>query len=90
LKGAFPPIKGSKIVLDDNPEIMLGIIMNGYDAQQGYGIMPPIGKNNNLTPEQLTSIMNFEKTSWGNNARKVTIDEVKKLLDVIKTPPTVK
>jgi cytochrome c oxidase cbb3-type subunit 2 len=90
LKGAFPPIKGSKIVLDDNPEIMLGIIMNGYDAQQGYGIMPPIGKNNNLTPEELTSIMNFEKTSWGNNARKVTIDEVKKLLDVINTPPTVK
>jgi cytochrome c oxidase cbb3-type subunit 2 len=49
LKGTFPPIKGSKIVLDDNPEIMLGIIMNGYSTQQGYGIMPPIGKNNNLT-----------------------------------------
>jgi cytochrome c oxidase cbb3-type subunit II len=90
LKGAFPPIKGSKIVLDDNPEIMVGIIMQGYNTSQGYGIMPPIGTTNGLKPEEVTAIMNYEKTSWGNNAKTVTVDQVKKILDVVKTKATAK
>lgn len=86
LKGAFPPLKGSKIVLDDNPEQMITIIMTGYSGRisEGFGPMPPIGTNNNLTPEEITAIMNHEKTSWGNNARKVTVEEVKKTIDFIK------
>ncbi|MBD3750769.1 MAG: cytochrome c [Sphingobacteriales bacterium] len=84
LKGAFPPLKGSKIVLDDNPEIMVGIIMKGYDAREEYGVMPAVGTNANLTAEQVAAIMNHEKSSWGNNARKVTADEVKKIMDSLK------
>lgn len=89
LKGAFPPLKGSKIVLDDNAETMVNIIMNGYDARAEYGVMPAVGTNNKLTPAEIAAIMNHERTSWGNNARKVTADEVKKLMDVVKTPKTV-
>lgn len=81
LMGAFPPLKGSKIVLDDNPEVMLNVIMNGYNAEDGYGEMPAIGRNNNLSPEEIAAIMNHERTSWGNNARKVTAEEVKELID---------
>lgn len=86
LKGAFPPLKGSKVVLDDNPELMVTIIMTGYSGRlsEGFGPMPPIGTNNTLTPEEITAIMNHEKTSWGNNARTVTVDEVKKIIDFIK------
>ena len=80
LKGAFPPIRGSKVVLDDNPEVMLDIIMNGYDAQDQFGAMPAVGKNNNLKPAEIAAIMNHERTSWGNNSRKVTVAEVEKLL----------
>jgi cytochrome c oxidase cbb3-type subunit 2 len=29
--------------------------------------------------------MNHEKTSWGNNAKKVTVDEVKQLMEAVKT-----
>ncbi|HEX6915900.1 MAG TPA: cbb3-type cytochrome c oxidase subunit II [Chitinophagaceae bacterium] len=87
LPGAFPPLKGSKVVLDDNPELMLSIILNGYNsrASQGFPSMPPIGTNNNLTPEEITAIMNHEKTSWGNNARKVTAEEISKLFNVIQS-----
>jgi cytochrome c oxidase cbb3-type subunit 2 len=46
--------------------------------------MPPVGTNNNLTPEEVAAIMNHEKSSWGNNARKVTVEEIKKLMDFIK------
>lgn len=87
LKGAFPPLKGSKIVLDDNSETMVDVIMNGYDAQDDFGVMPPIGTSSNLTPEEVAAIMNHEKTSWGNNAKKVTPEEVKKLMDFVKSKP---
>ena len=86
LVGAFPPLKGSKIVLDDNPEIFVDIIMNGYTAREkeGYPAMPPIGTTSNLTAEEVTAIMNHEKTSWGNNAKKVTVDQIKELMDAVK------
>lgn len=87
LKGAFPALKGSKIVLDDNPELMVDIIMNGYNgrASEGFGEMPAVGKNNRLKPAEIAAIMNHERTSWGNNAKKVTTAEVKKLIDFLST-----
>ncbi len=86
LPGAFPPLKGSKIVLDDNPEMMVNIIMNGYSGREseGFGPMPAIGTTNNLSAEEISAIMNHERTSWGNNSRKVTPDEIKKLMDAVK------
>ncbi|RFM26468.1 cytochrome c [Deminuibacter soli] len=86
LKGAFPPLKGSKVVLNNDPELMVNIIMNGYTGrmQEGYGAMPPVGTNNNLDAEEIAAIMNHEKTSWGNDAKKVTPDDVKKLMALVK------
>ena len=84
LPGAFPPLKGSPIVLDDNPELMVDIIMNGYDARPNYGVMAAVGTNANLTPEDVAAIMNHEKTSWGNNVKKVTPDEIKKIMEFMK------
>lgn len=84
LKGAFPPLKGSKIVLDENPEIMLNIIMKGYNAREEYGVMPAVGTNNKLKPEEIVAIMNHERRSWGNNSRKVSVDEIKKLISELK------
>ena len=84
LPGAFPPLKGSAIVLDENPERMVDIIMNGYDAQPNYGVMAAVGTNANLTPEEVAAIMNHEKTSWGNNVKKVTPDEIKKIMEFVK------
>jgi cytochrome c oxidase cbb3-type subunit 2 len=87
LKGAFPPLKGSKVVLDDNnPAMMVNIIMNGYTGRmtEGYGAMPPVGTNSELTPEQVTAIMNHEKSSWGNNAKKVELDMIKKFIGDLK------
>jgi cytochrome c oxidase cbb3-type subunit II len=84
LKGAFPPLKGSKVVLDDNPELMVNIIMNGYNAREEYAVMPAVGTNNKLKPEEVAAIMNHERSSWGNNSRKVTAEEVKKLMETVK------
>lgn len=85
LKGAFPPLKGSPIVLGDNLELYVNIIMQGYDSRPEYAVMNAVGTDNNLTAEEVTAIINHEKTSWGNNAKTVTTEEVKKIMDFIKT-----
>ncbi|MEO6520265.1 MAG: c-type cytochrome [Mucilaginibacter sp.] len=92
LKGAFPPLKGSPVVLDKNPKVQLTIIMKGYNgrASEGYGIMPAVGTNNNLKPEEILAIINHERSSWGNNSRKITLLELKELYNQVKTGPIAK
>lgn len=86
LKGAFPPLKGSKIVLNDDPELMVDIIMNGYTGrmQEGFGEMPAVGTLNKLTAGEVAAIMNHERSSWGNNSRKVTEEQVKAIMEKVK------
>jgi len=86
LAGAFPPLKGSKVVTDDNPELMVNIIMNGYTGREkeGFGPMPAVGTMNNLTANEISAIMNHERSSWGNNSKQVTTEEVQKLMDAVK------
>ncbi len=84
LKGAFPPLKGSEIVLDEDPTRMVDVIMNGYDAQEAFAVMPAVGKRNGLKPEELAAIMNHERTSWGNAGRKVSVEEVRKIMDFLE------
>lgn len=84
LPGAFPPLKGSSIVTGDNLELYVDIIMNGYDARPEYGIMAGVGTNANLSPAEVAAIINHERTTWGNNAKKVTEEEIKKIMDFVK------
>uniref|UniRef100_UPI0037445B25 c-type cytochrome n=1 Tax=Flavihumibacter profundi TaxID=2716883 RepID=UPI0037445B25 len=84
LPGAFPPLKGSPVVNGDNLELYVGIIMNGYDARADYGVMPPVGTNANLNAAEIAAIMNHERSAWGNNAKKVTEEEIKKIMDFVK------
>lgn len=84
LKGAFPSLKGSPIVLGDDLELFVNIIMFGYDARPEYATMNAVGTDKNLTAEEVAAIINHEKTSWGNNAKTVTPEEVKKIMDFIK------
>ncbi|MBF9254148.1 cytochrome c [Pontibacter sp. 172403-2] len=84
LKGAFPPLKGSPVVTDDNPELLINIVMNGYDPRPEYATMPAVGANSNLSAAEVAAIINHERTSWGNNARKVPVAEVQKIIDMLK------
>lgn len=83
LKGAFPSLKGSNIVTGTDIELFVTVIMKGYDAREEFAVMPAVGKNNNLTPDEITAIINHERSSWGNNAPAVSVDEVKKIMDFL-------
>lgn len=84
LPGAFPPLKGSSIVNGDNLELYVDIIMNGYDARPEFGVMAAVGTNMGFTEHEVAAIINHERTSWGNKAKKVTPEEIKKILDFVK------
>lgn len=87
LPGAFPPLKGSKVVTDDNPELMVNIIMNGYSGREkeGFGPMPAVGTMNNLSADEISAILNHERSSWGNNSKKVSPEEIEKLMEAVKS-----
>lgn len=69
LPGAFPPLAGSSVVNDTDPELMIRIILQGYDARTEYGQMPGFAEQ--LTDEQVAAIVNHERSSWGNEASEV-------------------
>ena len=84
LAGAFPPLKGSPIVLGEDLKLYVTIIMKGYDARPEYATMTDVGTAANFTPEMVAALINHERTSWGNQGKKVTAEEVKKIMDEIK------
>ncbi len=83
LVGAFPPLAGSPIVNDENPEMLIKIILQGYDARPEYGVMASFAEI--LTDEEITAIANHERSSWGNKAKAITVEDVKKIRDFINT-----
>lgn len=86
LPGAFPPLAGSKIINSENPETLIRIILQGYDARQEYGVMTGFAQA--LNDEQIAAIANHERSSWGNKAGKITPEEVAKIRSSIeKTLP---
>lgn len=85
IKGAFPPLKNSPIVTGENLELITDIIWNGFNAREQYAIMSAVGKNNNLNAAQMTAIINYIKTSWGNKAEAVEEKNVQIILNQLKT-----
>ncbi len=84
LPGAFPPLKGSPVVTGDNLERYVDIIMNGYDARPEYGVMAAVGTNMEWTEHEVAAVINYERSSWGNQGKKVTPEEIKKIMDFLK------
>lgn len=88
LKGAFPSLKGSPIVNGENLELYVDIIMNGYDARAEYGVMAAVGTNMDFNEHQVAAIINYERSSWGNTGKKVSPEEIKKIMDFVKIKAT--
>jgi cytochrome c oxidase cbb3-type subunit II len=83
LKGAFPSLKGSPIVNDKNAEMIVSIILKGYNAREEYAVMPAF--ENKLSDAEIAAIATHERSSWGNKAEKVSPEFVKEIRAKIKT-----
>jgi cytochrome c oxidase cbb3-type subunit 2 len=82
IPGAFPALSGSSIVNDENPETLIRIILTGYDARAEYGVMAGFAEL--LTDEEIAAIANHERSSWGNNAPAVSVEDVNRIRTLIK------
>jgi cytochrome c oxidase cbb3-type subunit II len=83
LPGAFPALAGSPIINDSNPETLIRIIMEGYDARPEYGVMA--GFEDILSDDEIVAIANHERSSWGNTAGTVSVEEAKQIRAFVKT-----
>lgn len=81
LAGAFPPLAGSSVVNEEDPELLVRIILQGYDARPEYAQMP--GFADQLSDEEVAAIANHERSSWGNDAPALTADDVKKIRELV-------
>ncbi len=78
----FPPLKNSATVNSDNPDKHIRTVLFGLKGEAINGIvypaeMPP--QKDNLTNEQIAEIINYERSSWGNNGKKITAGDVRKI-----------
>lgn len=79
LSGVFPPLAGNPVVLADDPAEHIDVILHGLQGRTIDGTayaspMPPFADQ--LDDAQIAAIVNHERTSWGNNAPTVTVDDV--------------
>ena len=79
LEGVFPPLAGDPVVLDDDATRHIEIILFGLDGEAIGGVQYPAampGFAAQLSDAEVAAVVNHERTSWGNQAPTVTVDEV--------------
>lgn len=80
LPGAFPPLVKNASVLNADPTKQLRTILHGLSGEAIDGVsypspMPPFAEA--LSDADVADIANHERTSWGNQGKLVTPDQVK-------------
>jgi mono/diheme cytochrome c family protein len=77
--GAFPPLAGDAVVTASDPTEHIRTVLHGLKGKaiggQGYGAeMPAFAPQ--LSDQQIASVIDHERTSWGNHAPLVTPQDV--------------
>ncbi|WIG54790.1 MAG: Multicopper oxidase [Rhodanobacteraceae bacterium] len=80
LPGAFPPLKDNPAVLNPDPAKQIDVVLHGLHGEAINGTtypsaMPPFGPS--LSDADIADIINHERSSWGNQGKLITADQVK-------------
>lgn len=65
MPGAIPPLAGNPVVLAPDPSDVLSVVIGGVPARGAYMAMPSFAS---LRNDDVASIANYVRTSWGNTA----------------------
>lgn len=79
LPSAFPPLKGNPAVGDADPIVHIHTVLFGahgvvIDGKTYGSPMPPFAGT--LSDADIANIINYERSSWGNDSAHVTSDQV--------------
>jgi cytochrome c oxidase cbb3-type subunit 2 len=77
--GAFPPIKGSRMVTKDDARSQIRAVLDGLQGAKAGGVlyaapMPPFRMS--LNDAEVADIIDYERSSWGNHGRPITAGQV--------------
>ena len=82
IQGAFPSLAGAVYVTDNDPTRHIRAVLYGLqnvtiDGKDYSGIMQPFSEL--LSDEEVAAVINYERTSWGNDAPAISADDVAKV-----------
>lgn len=83
--GQFPPLAGSEWVLEEGPNRIIRLILNGIqgpitvNGQPYNNAMPPW--RDQMNDADLAAVATYIRTTWGNKASAVKPEEVKAIRD---------
>jgi nitrite reductase (NO-forming) len=80
LPGAFPPLKDDPVVVNADPTEQIDTILHGAHGRTIGGTTYPSampGFGSALSDQDVADIANHERTSWGNQGKLITADQVK-------------
>lgn len=77
--GTFPPLVGDPVVTAEDPTRHVEIILEGLEGKTIGGTeyptaMPALGDR--LEDDEISAVVNHERTSWGNDAPTITPEDV--------------
>ena len=90
--GQYPPLAGSDWVQHEDPGRIIRIVLNGLSGplevkgQSFNNTMPPW--KTTLSDEQIAHVLTFIRREWGNNAPRVTPEEVADVRAQVKSRDT--
>ena len=79
LPAIFPPLAGDPVVTSASATRHIEIVLFGLRGKKIKGVSyasPMVAWGNQLSDKKIAAIINHERTSWGNNAPTVTIEQV--------------
>jgi len=77
--GTFPPLKGSRVVTKDDATKHMQVVLEGMQGAKAGGVryatpMPSFAAS--LDDADITDIIDYERSAWGNHGKPVTVAEV--------------
>lgn len=84
----FPSLAGSPVVLSEKPDSLIRIVLNGSQVPVTQDVPTGLTMPNfawRLDDLQMANLLTFIRSSWGNNAEKVTVSDVKSVRDATTT-----
>jgi len=77
--GAFPPMAGDPVVNAKDPAEHISAVLHGVKGKTigGKSYASPMPSFARLSDAEIAAIIDYQRTSWGNNAPVVTPDAVK-------------
>jgi mono/diheme cytochrome c family protein len=77
--GAFPPIKGSRVVTKDDATKHIRVVLEGMQGGRSGGVVyatPMPSFRGSLNDVDIADIIDYERSSWGNHGKPVTAADV--------------